>query len=484
MLEGSTPHLFGRSTVHTFQHDVARAAAAVADRVGTVRRPYSGASLTDLQAMVDAVDLDRPLGDTDAALDEVGRLYLDHAVWFHEPGYVAHLNCPVALPALSAEVLLAAVNSSVDTYDQSTTGTLIERRLVDWAAGRIGFGPDADGVFTSGGTQSNLHGLLLAREASAATDLSRMRILATAEAHFSVTQAGILLGLGRDAVVPVATDDVGRMDPVALTAILDDLIRYDLVPMAVVATAGTTDLGCVDPVDAVADACARYGVWLHVDAAYGCGLLVSTRRRHLLDGIERADSVTVDFHKSFFQPISSSAVIVRRSAAMRRMAHHADYLNPRTATVPNQVDKSLQTTRRFDALKLWMTLRTVGAEQLGTMFDRVVDLAEDAHRLLIDDPDFEVAAAPTLSTVLFRYRPAWLDVDTCDTLTPRIRARLFAGGEAIVAGTTRKGHHWLKLTLLNPATTVEHLRTVLDRVRETGWELLTEDDPRLATAVV
>ncbi|MEV0719884.1 aspartate aminotransferase family protein, partial [Asanoa sp. NPDC050611] len=460
--------MFGRSTVATFQHDVARAAAAVAERVRTVRRPYSGASLTDLQGLVDAVDLDRPLGDTDAALDEVARLYLDHAVWFHEPGYVAHLNCPVALPALSAEVLLAAVNSSVDTYDQSTTGTLIERRLVDWAAGRIGFGPAADGVFTSGGTQSNLHGLLLAREASPAGDLSRMRILATAEAHFSVTQAAILLGLGRDAVVGVGTDAAGRMNPAELARTLDDLVGYGLVPIAVVATAGTTDLGCVDPIVEIADACANRGVWLHVDAAYGCGLLVSARRRHLLDGIERADSVTVDFHKSFFQPISSSAIIVRHAAAMRRIAHHADYLNPRTATVPNQVDKSLQTTRRFDALKLWMTLRTVGAEQLGAMFDRVVDLADDAHRLLTDDPEFEVAAAPTLSTVLFRYHPAALDDAGCDDLTPRLRAHLFAGGEAIIAGTTRGGRPWLKFTLLNPMTTVEHLRAVLDRVRAAG----------------
>ena len=133
--------------------------------------------------------------------------------------------------------------------------------------------------------------------------------------------------------------------------------------MAVVATAGTTDLGCVDPIAGIAEAAPGAGVWLHVDAAYGCGLLVSTRRRHLLDGIERADSVTVDFHKSFFQPISSSAIIVRHGPPCS-WPTHADYLNPRTATVPNQVDKSLQTTRRFDALKLWMTLRTVGAERV------------------------------------------------------------------------------------------------------------------------
>jgi L-2,4-diaminobutyrate decarboxylase len=126
----------------------------------------------------------------------------------------------------------------------------------------------------------------------------------------------------------------------------------------------------------------------------------------------------------------------------------------------------------------------VGAEQLGAMFDRVVDLAQEAHGLLAEDPDFEVYAEPTLSTVLFRYRPAWLDDDACDELTPRLRARLFAGGEAIVAGTTREGRHWLKFTLLNPMTTAEHVRAVLDLVRDGGWELLADDDTRLATAVL
>jgi L-2,4-diaminobutyrate decarboxylase len=470
---------------------VHRAASVLAERVRAVRKPYSGAGVAQLAAIVDGVDLDRPLGHVDAALDEVARLYLDHAVWFHEPAYVAHLNCPVAIPALTAEVLLSAVNSSVDTWDQSTTGTLIERRLVDWTAGRIGFGPDADGVFTSGGTQSNLHGLLLAREDALAAltaepgggddgadrghAMARLRVLATTESHFSVAKAAGLLGLAPGAVVGVGTDGTTRMDPAALGRAVDDLRHHGLVPMAVVATAGTTDLGRIDPLDGVGAVCEHRGVWLHVDAAYGCGLLVSTRRRHLLNGIERADSVTVDFHKSFFQPVSSSAIVVRRSAALRRLAVHADYLNPRAATVPNQVDKSLQTTRRLDALKLWMTLRTVGADHLGDLFDRVVDLAGEAYRCLREDDDFEVAAAPTLSTVLFRYRPAGVTVATSDRLVPALRERLFAAGTAVVAGTTLGGRHWLKFTLLNPETTVEDLRRVLDLIRAAAEDLLGED---------
>ncbi|MEU4159840.1 aspartate aminotransferase family protein [Actinoplanes sp. NPDC026670] len=487
MERSDSPHLLSGSTLDSYTSGVWHASALLADRMKAVRQPYSGAAVGELQVQVDAVDLDRPLGDTGAALHEVAQLYLDNAVWFHEPTYVAHLNCPVAIPALTAEVLISAVNSSVDTWDQSTAGTLIERRLVDWTAGRIGFGPGADGIFTSGGTQSNLQALLLAREETLSalegrSAIPRLRIFATTESHFSVSKSAGILGMAAGAVVGVATDGAGRMDTAALAAAIEDVRRDGGIPMAVVATAGTTDLGRIDPVADIAAICESQGIWFHVDAAYGCGLLVSTRRRHLLDGIERADSVTVDFHKSYFQPVSSSAIVVRRGETMRRIAVHADYLNPRAAAVPNQVNKSLQTTRRFDALKLWMTLRTMGAEQIGDMFDAVVDRASDAHLLISDDPDFEALAAPTLSTVLFRYRPAGMEIAECDELMPRLRQRLFHGGRAIVAGTTVGGHYWLKFTLLNPNTTTGNLRDVLDLIRGIGREMTGERDE--ATAVM
>ncbi|MEV6342292.1 aspartate aminotransferase family protein [Actinoplanes sp. NPDC051851] len=490
-MEGSvSPHLFSGATLDGYTSGVWHASALLADRVKAVRQPYSGATVTELQEQVDAVDLDRPLGDTGAALHEVARLYLDNAVWFHEPTYVAHLNCPVAIPALTAEVLISAVNSSVDTWDQSATGTLIERRLIDWTAGRIGFGPGADGVFTSGGTQSNLQGLLLAREEilaglaeERATAIPRLRVFATTQSHFSVGKSAGILGMSADAVVGVPTDATGAMDTGALAAAIAAVRAAGGIPMAVVATAGTTDLGRIDPVDAIAGICADQGLWLHVDAAYGCGLLVSTRRRHLLDGIERADSVTVDFHKSFFQPVSSSAIVVRRGETLRRIAVHADYLNPKTATVPNQVDKSLQTTRRFDALKLWMTLRTMGSDQIGDMFDTVIDRAAESYQQIEADPDFETLAVPTLSTVLFRFRPDGLGVEECDELMPRLRQRLFYGGQAIVAGTVIGGHYWLKFTLLNPNTTMGNVRDVLGLIRGIGREMLGEREETPAVMV-
>ncbi|MHA4814398.1 pyridoxal phosphate-dependent decarboxylase family protein [Streptomyces aculeolatus] len=482
-------HLLNDRTAGSYRRTVTAGVEHIAARLAHADRPFTGIAPPALAPVVDAVDLDLPLGDADAALAELDRLYLRDAVYFHHPRYLAHLNCPVVIPAVLGEAVLSAINSSLDTWDQSAGATLIERRLVDWTAARIGLGPAADGVFTSGGTQSNLHALLLAREEACdgvrkqhgadlrtAEILPRLRVLASAHGHFSVRKAASLLGLGEEAVVEVPCDAKRRMRPAALAAALAELQRDGLVPMAVVATAGTTDFGSVDPLAQVAGLCAGYGVWLHVDAAYGCGLLVSGRRRHLLAGIERADSVTVDFHKSFFQPVSSSAVLVRDRATLRHATYHADYLNPERMAaeqIPNQVDKSLQTTRRFDALKLWLTLRVMGADGVGSLFDEVCDLAGAGWRLLDEDPRFEVVVRPQLSTLVFRYVPAAaagtaapgpVDPALVDAANLHARERLAASGAAMVAGTKVDGRHYLKFTLLNPETTTEDLAAVLDLI--------------------
>ncbi|WDZ86517.1 pyridoxal phosphate-dependent decarboxylase family protein [Micromonospora cathayae] len=471
-LTAARAHLFHQGTVDRYRQLLAAGVDRVAGRVAEVDRPCTGIAPARLAPEIDRIDLDRPLTDPAAALDELESVYLRDAVFFHHPRYLAHLNCPVVIPALLGEAVLSAVNSSLDTWDQSAGGTLIERRLIDWTADRIGLGPDADGVFTSGGTQSNLHALLLAREETLAATalpreelLPRLRILASAAGHFSVQKSAKLLGLARDAVITVETDADRRMRPTALANEIARCRRAGQLVMAVVATAGTTDFGTIDPLPAVADLCRAAGVWLHVDAAYGCGLLVSPNRRHLLDGIEQADSVTVDYHKSFFQPVSSSAVLVRDRAVLRHATYHADYLNPARMAeqrIPNQVDKSLQTTRRFDALKLWLTLRIMGPDAVGTLFDEVVDRAADAWRLLSEDPRFEVVTRSPLSTVVFRYLPA--ERHLADDANLYAREALAASGAAVIAGTRVDGRHYLKFTLLNPETTVDDIAHVIELI--------------------
>jgi L-2,4-diaminobutyrate decarboxylase len=353
------------------------------------------------------------------------------------------------------------------------------------------------------GSQSNLQALLIARNHAVSqlrqkpglqserlpVLLDRLRIFASEASHFSIEKSASLLGLGYDGVIPVPCDPNQRMDPAALREALAASRARGEFPLAIVATAGTTDFGSIDPLAALSALAEESGAWLHVDAAYGGGLITSLRYGHLLDGIGAADSVTVDYHKTFFQPVSSSAVLVRDGAMLGHVAYYADYLNPQnpagTASL-NQVDKSIQTTRRFDALKLWLTLRIMGPDGIGALLDESIDLARQAGELLAHDPDFELAAPAQLSTLVFRYLPQvagspggrgglgvpdgdpGLDGAKADALNLHIRQAIFASGKAVIAGTKVQGRHYLKFTLLNAETTLEDLQEILAMIRSIG----------------
>ena len=487
-------HLLNTRNSARYVTQVLQGVTAVATRLERTTGPFTGVEPAALQARVAAVDLDSPLPDTAAALQELEEVYLRDAVYFHDARYAAHLNCPVVIPALVGEAILSAVNSSLDTWDQSAGATMIERRLIDWAAERLHLGDTADGIFTSGGSQSNLQALLMARNHAVAglrrdparaglrlpALLETLRIFTSADSHFSIRKSASMLGLGLDAVISIPCTADHKMDPTALADAMAEAQAAGLTAMAVVATAGTTDFGAVDPLADLAGLAKAYRAWFHVDAAYGGGLMVSGRYRHLLEGIALADSVTVDFHKTFFQPVSSSALLVREAAMLRHVTHYADYLNPESAAlagIPNQVDKSIQTTRRFDALKLWLTLRIMGADAVGTLFDEAIDLTARVGCLLEDDDDFELAAPPQLSTLVFRYRPVLgsgkrLSEDAADALNPAIRAAVFASGKAVVAGTKVGGRHYLKFTLLNAEATLDDIAGIIGLLRTTGAGLL------------
>ena len=496
---GATNHLFNARNSPRYVAQVLQGVNAVATKLERTTRPFTGVGPSEMKARVGAVDLDAPLPDTAAALQELETVYLRDAIYFHDAKYAAHLNCPVVIPALVGEAILSAVNSSLDTWDQSAGATMIERRLIDWTAERLNLGDNSDGIFTSGGSQSNLQALLIARNHAVAglrqdparsglrlpALLDTLRIFTSADSHFSIQKSASMLGLGFDAVISIPCTPDHRMDPAALAEAMAEAQGAGLTAMAVVATAGTTDFGAVDPLADLAALANAYGAWFHIDAAYGGGLMVSGRYRHLLDGTRLADSVTVDFHKTFFQPVSSSALLVRESAMLRHITYYADYLNPESAAladIPNQVDKSIQTTRRFDALKLWLTLRIMGADAVGALFDEAIDLAARVGSLLEADDDFELAAAPQLSTLVFRYRPVLdsgerLSEDTADAINPAIRAAVFASGQAVVAGTKVGGRHYLKFTLLNAEATLEDIAEIIGLLRTTGAGLLQSEVP-------
>lgn len=486
---GSKANLFNAESLDEFKREISRTTHLISLSVGRSSRPFTGIMPSELAERFSDLDLDAPRESLDEVLTELENLYLNDAVYFHHPRYMMHLNPPVSRPAIAAELIQAAINTSMDTWDQSAGGTFIEQTLIDWTLEKIGFSNGSDGIFTSGGTQSNLMAMLLARDNYCLKHLnghsiqlhglppeaSRFRIFTSSTSHFSIQKAAALLGLGFDSVISVPVDDDFRMDTEKLRLAVGQCAANGEIPIAVVATMGTTDFGSIDPIADIKPVCDTYNLWLHADAAYGCGLLTSPKYRRMIEDIHLADSVTVDYHKSFLQPVACGAFFSKNSADLGCLTYHAEYLNPLSQKLegtPNLVCKSLQTTRRFDALKLWVTLRTVGPDTIGEVFDSVIDLARSAWQKHQRDPELDFIHEPSLSTLVFRFVPADVsDHSQLDELNLEIRKWLSRHGKALIASTKVRGTLYLKLTLLNPELTLSDVSEVISMIKMAGHHL-------------
>ena len=416
---------------------------------------------------------------------ETLRAVVAHSVAVSNPNTAAHLHCPPLLAALAAEVVISALNQSMDSFDQAPIATVVELKMIRWLCTEAGLPAAAAGTFTTGGSQSNYMGLLLARDAfllkrwnwsaqksGLPPEARRMRILCSAEAHFTVEKSASQLGLGTDAVVRIDVDDQFRMKLSSLRSNLEVLKTQGLLPMAIVATAGTTDFGSIDPLPEIAAVACEANAWLHVDAAYGGALLFSAQHRSRLAGIEDADSTAVDFHKLFWQPIPCSAFLVRDARHFDTMRLYADYLNPEIHVeegIPNLVTTSLLTSRRFDALKLWISFQTLGREKLAAMIDRTMALANHAATVIRNSRDLELVCEPQLSTVVFRYIPSRPE-SNADRINREIPQRLFDRGVAVIGRTRVQSRHCLKLTCMNSAMTVADVERLIELIRFQGRE--------------
>ena len=485
-MTGSNPILSGSAqSIAAYQDAIAQSSKAVID---WLKQPemYQGKTVAELRERIQLHFSAEGLGNQEAIARAV-EFFLKDSLSVHHPQCVAHLHCPSLVISQAAEVLINATNQSMDSWDQSPSATIIEVKLVEWLRGLVGYQPGDAGVFTSGGTQSNLMGLMLARDAFFARqghsvqqhgltgDLSKIKVLCSEHAHFSVQKNMALMGLGYQSVTLVKTDQFSRMDVTDLAEKLAAAQANGERVMAIVATAGTTDAGAIDPLPEIAALAAEHQIWMHVDAAWGGALLLSAQYRHYLNGLERADSVTLDFHKQFFQTISCGAFLLKEARHYELMRYQAAYLNSdfdEEQGVPNLVSKSLQTTRRFDALKLWMGLEALGKTQYAAIIDNGVSLARDVAQFIEGRPDLELVMQPQLASVLFRVRPQQVAAADVALLNQQIGDALLAAGRANVGVTEADGITCLKLTLLNPTVSLEDVKILLACVEQTAQQLL------------
>ncbi len=407
----------------------------------------------------------------EAAIGELSTLLAAGSADPVDPWCTAHLHCPPLAVAAAADLVASVLNPSMDSWDQAPAAAAIEQRLTAGLA-RLCYplAERPDALVTTGGTESNLYGLLLARQAAA--DRGPVVPVCGRNSHHSVARAAWLLGLP----APVAVESVDdRVDPAALAAALAGVAG----PAVVVATAGTTNSGALDPLDPIAEITSAAGAWLHVDAAYGGALLFSDRRRARLAGLDRADSIALDLHKLGWQPIAAGLLACRDADLLRVLDVRADYLNADDDTeagLPDLLGRSLRTSRRPDAFKIAVTARALGRTGLGELVDRCCDTAAEVADAVEEHPDLRLWARPALSTVLLRPRAAddLLPAEG-DDLVAGIRRRLLEDGAAVLGraalapvGGPGPERLWLKLTLLHPHARVADYLPLLDLIARAG----------------
>ncbi|MGW0707677.1 pyridoxal phosphate-dependent decarboxylase family protein [Streptomyces sp. NPDC002643] len=379
-----------------------------------------------------------------------------------DPLCAAHLHTPPLAVAAAADLAATVLNPSLDSWDQAPAASALEALVTQALAKEIhgAHAPAGTALVTTGGTESNQLAVLLAREAHPGTQL-----IHGANAHHSLARAAWLLGLPEPLTVPAPS---GTLDPAALD---DALTRLHGRTALVAATAGTTDAGLIDPLPDIADLCQAHGARLHIDAAYGGALLLTDRRRPLLNGLDRAHTVTLDLHKLGWQPVAAGLLAVRDTGDLTALDHRADYLNADDDTeagLPDLLGRSLRTTRRPDILKIAVTLKTLGRNGLGALVDHVCDLAQEFAALIHAHPGFDLHDRPTISTVLFRPTGA------CDDTVAAVRRQLLRDGRAVIGRATADGRLWLKVTLLNPHTRPDDLAALLKLVERAEPSALPE----------
>jgi L-2,4-diaminobutyrate decarboxylase len=452
-------------SMHALAHD---AVDALFDHVGDIaRRPVvDWKSAEDLRARVRIVERGG------AAAMPLVRMLMENAIQLHHPAYMGHQVCPPFPTAVIADLVISTLNQSTAVFEMSPIGTVIEQEVIRWLADRAGYPASALGTAVSGGSAANLTGLMAARarwnskrESGIGSRESEQKrgttdqlssptpdprkptpahavILCSADAHYSIARAASIMGIDGDDVIKVPTNDRHQLDLGALTAALHDADDV----MAIVATSGSTATGAFDDLRAVAALRDQHDTWLHVDAAHGASVLLSERLRHLVDGLDLADSLAWDPHKMLWMPLSLGVILVRDGLWLRR-AFEADapYLFNTERASDNIGEMTIQCSKRADAVKLWLTLQVSGTAPFESALDHVTDVTRYLYDRVIASDDFEAMHEPEFNIFCFRHRS---DDDT----NAALREKLIRSGHAWITSTLLKGQRVLRVTMINPRT--------------------------------
>ncbi|MDI5967626.1 aminotransferase class I/II-fold pyridoxal phosphate-dependent enzyme [Streptomyces sp. SL13] len=410
---------------------------------------------SDLRAELGGPPPEEP-GDADAAIDRLAGVALACKQHLDHPRFFARVPGPSSFAAVLGDWLSIGYNATATSMATGMGPSTIELVVIDWLAQLLGMPPETEGVMVSGGSLANLTAFAAVR----AVQGQGVAYL-TDQTHSALPRDLVTIGFPPEHIRVLPTDADLRYSVEALAAAVAEDRAAGLRPLMVVATAGTTNTGTVDPLNDLADLCEREGLWFHIDGAYGAPAALTDDGRELLAGMERADSLVLDPHKWLYQPVDLGCVLVRRPGALRQAySMDAEYLKDVKATggAVDFRDRSPELTRRSRALKLWLTFEVYGVARVREAIATCLDLARLAEAHLRKDDRWEVVTPAQLGVVTFALRGA-------DEATHEARsAALSRSGYAVVTPTKLKGRSVLRLCLINPLTTEADIIGTLDRL--------------------
>lgn len=445
------------------------------DHWTTLRDQPAGrtASRERLEALLREPPPDDP-GDPEAVLQRLERDVLAWMGRVHHPRFFAFIPSPSNFVSVLGVAIAAGHNVFAGTWFESAGPAMLEIVVLDWLRDWCGMPDSAGGLLTSGGSAANLTALAVARRARLDDEVDGAVVYASDQTHSAVDRGLAVLGFPSDALRRIPADEEFRLPVAALrTAIARDR-EAGRKPFCVVASAGTTNTGAVDPLEELAELCADEGLWLHVDAAYGGGAVLCAEGRAALAGLERADSVALDPHKWLFQPYEIGCALVREEAELLETFHVLpDYLRDVEARrgEVNFGDRGIQLTRSFRALKLWLSIQIFGLTAFRRAVERGLANARLAGSILADSEAWRVTSPASLGIVTFRWAPPGVDDPEAERVTAALVEASQADGFTLVSSTRLGGRTVLRLCPINPRTTEDDLRASIDRLADLAGRL-------------
>ena len=423
--------------------------------------------------------LDEPLPqmgtDINHLLDQVVQDIFGYIGHVDHPRFFAFVPSPNNFVSVMADALVAGFTPFAGTWLEASGPAQIELTTVDWLRQTCGLPAEAGGLFVSGGSMANITGLAVARHVKLNDRLEGATVYFSDQTHSSVERGLRLLGFQPEQLCKLEADDAFRLDLAVLKTAINADRGQGRRPFCIVANAGATNTGAIDPLPELADYCRQEGLWLHVDGAYGAAAALSERGKTLLAGLEQADSLSLDPHKWLFQPYEIACVIVKNRQWLKDTFHILPEYMVDVAGQGEEInfcDYGIQLTRSFRALKLWLSLKYFGQAAFAGAIARGFELADYAETVLREMPDWQIVTPAQMAVINFRYAPQGVDPTEFNHLNKALVEKMLVDGLAMVVSTTLKGQTVLRFCTINPRTTEADIRQTLEKFDALGQDLL------------